>query len=202
MGASRVAVWCGAGGLTVVRPVRLAFRVPSPDTPSPRTNQAAGDAHTSLERIRPSGLPCIFGIPPVAPREVADDGHVGAVAPGGLPTSMKMEHTVSSSLEEETENPTSMTSTPRRASWRAWMSFSVLVIVALGNYFPSHNVVSKKRMSDHRRGGYCCSRMHWSSAQRLTTLGDGLPAARTEMEGMASDGRWVWKVWRWWSSRV
>jgi len=36
MGTSRVTVWCGAGGLTAVRPVRLAFRVLSPDTPSLR----------------------------------------------------------------------------------------------------------------------------------------------------------------------
>ncbi|PWZ33108.1 hypothetical protein Zm00014a_044452 [Zea mays] len=94
-----------------------------------------------------------------------------------------------------------MTSTPRRASWRTWMSFSALVIVAPGDYFPSHNVVSKKRMSDRRCGGYCCSRMRWSSARRLTTLGDDLPAARTETKGMANNGWWVWKV-LWWSNRV
>ena len=59
------------------------------------------------------------------------------------PTSAEMRCTLSKSPGLEIGKPASMTSTPKRTSWRAISSFSSVFIDAPGDCSPSRSVVSK-----------------------------------------------------------
>src|SRR5262245_1782861 len=61
----------------------------------------------------------------------------------GFPTAAATRCTASKSPSDEAANPASMTSTPRRSSWRAITSFSSMFMVAPGDCSPSRSVVSK-----------------------------------------------------------
>ncbi len=65
------------------------------------------------------------------------------VGPSAVPISLAIRRTASRSSGLAAGKPASLTSTPRRASWRAISSFSELVRLAPGDCSPSRKVVSK-----------------------------------------------------------
>ena len=64
-------------------------------------------------------------------------------APSRVPTCRATSRVASKSSSEEMGKPASMTSTLRRASWRAISSFSMVFIEKPGACSPSRSVVSK-----------------------------------------------------------
>lgn len=76
---------------------------------------------------------------------------VACLGRGDKQKTQKAHRTASKSSGEAMGNPASMMSTPRRASWRAMSSFSLLVSVAPGDCSPSRSVVSNIRTCDNRQ---------------------------------------------------